>query len=119
MRSRYCRVCKSFHDIEQDWPAECAGHFSIKEARPVSGIIRDLSPYRSMITGQMIDGRRQHRDHLRAYGCVEVGNDTSHMKARKPQAKASRKELMHRQLADVSDRQAQKMVKQAIKEING
>jgi len=27
-----------------------------------------------MITGEMIEGRRQHRDHLRQHNCVEVGN---------------------------------------------
>lgn len=38
-------------------------------------VIRDIEPYRSMRTGERIAGRRQHRDHLRAYGLVELGND--------------------------------------------
>jgi len=40
-------------------------------------IIGDIQPYRSMIDGNMITSRSQHREHLRAHGCVEVGNDSS------------------------------------------
>ena len=39
-------------------------------------VIRDLEPYKSMRTGEMIDGRRQHREHLRQHGMIEVGNET-------------------------------------------
>lgn len=38
-------------------------------------IIRDIDSYRSTITGEMISGRREHRDHLKAHGCIEVGNE--------------------------------------------
>lgn len=38
-------------------------------------VIGDISPYRSVIDGREIAGRRQHRDHLREHGCVEVGNE--------------------------------------------
>lgn len=38
-------------------------------------ILGDLQPYKSMITGEMINGRRQHREHLRQHGCIEVGNE--------------------------------------------
>ena len=38
-------------------------------------VVADIKPYRSTITGEEISGRRQHRDHLRAHGCVELGND--------------------------------------------
>ena len=37
-------------------------------------IIPDLKPYQSMITGETIDGRAAHRNHLRRHGCIEVGN---------------------------------------------
>ncbi len=81
-------------------------------------VIRDIEPYRSMITGERIAGRRQHRDHLRAHGCIEVGNDTSHMKSKPEPVKSSRKKLLHQMLADKSDRQVQAMVKQEIKNRN-
>lgn len=38
-------------------------------------VVGDIAPYRSMITGEIIPGRRQHRDHLRQHGCIEVGNE--------------------------------------------
>lgn len=38
-------------------------------------VIGDIQPYRSMVNGEMIDGRRQHREHLKRHGVVEVGND--------------------------------------------
>lgn len=37
-------------------------------------VMPDLKPYQSMVTGEMIGGRRQHREHLRAHNVVEVGN---------------------------------------------
>lgn len=35
----------------------------------------DIQPYRSMVTGQMIEGRAQHREYLRKNDLVEVGNE--------------------------------------------
>lgn len=78
-------------------------------------VVRDLQPYKSMITGEMIDGRKRHRDHLKAHGCVEIGNDTSHLN-RKPVPIQGRKESLHRMLADVSERQLQQMIKTEIRE---
>lgn len=43
-------------------------------------VMPDIQPYRSMIDGSIINSRSQHREHLRAHGCVEVGNDSSVMK---------------------------------------
>ncbi len=38
-------------------------------------IISDIKDYPSVITGEMITSRSQHRAHLREHNCVEVGND--------------------------------------------
>jgi len=38
-------------------------------------VMTDLKPYKSMITGEIIQGRAQHRAHLRQHGCIEVGNE--------------------------------------------
>lgn len=38
-------------------------------------IIGDNVCYRSMVDGSMITGRRQHRDHMREHGVIEVGNE--------------------------------------------
>ncbi len=112
---RLCRACGGFHDLADAWPDGCVSHFQNYSVGGGLQIIRDTAAYRSMITGQVIDGRRQHRDHLKAHGCVEVGNDTSHITRKPSKPKTSRKELMHRQMADMSDRQVQAIVKQEIK----
>ena len=38
-------------------------------------VMSDIGEYRSVIDKSIIGGRRQHREHLRAHGCVEVGNE--------------------------------------------
>ena len=38
-------------------------------------VVGDINPYKSMITGEMIQGRAHHRAHLRQHGCIEVGNE--------------------------------------------
>lgn len=43
-------------------------------------VMGDIQPYRSMVTGEIINSRSQHRDHLKAHRLVEVGNETKHLK---------------------------------------
>ncbi len=38
-------------------------------------VMPDIAPYQSMITGETITSRSKHREHLRAHGCQEVGNE--------------------------------------------
>jgi hypothetical protein len=38
-------------------------------------VISDIGEYRSVITREMITSRSQHREHLKAHGCIEVGNE--------------------------------------------
>ncbi len=38
-------------------------------------VIGDVKPFRSMMSGKMITTRRQHRDELRAHGCIEIGTE--------------------------------------------
>ena len=48
-------------------------------------IIGDIDPYRSMATGEIVGGRRQHREHLKANRLIEVGNEIkAHLEQRKP-----------------------------------
>lgn len=57
------------------------------QAPPSAGffVVGDLQPYKSMITGQEIQGRRAHRDHLRRHDCVEVGNDFDKRPQKRPE----------------------------------
>lgn len=60
-------------------------------------VMGDISPYQSMITGEVIQGRRQHREHLKQHGCIEVGNEK--IKPRQP-VEASREDY-RRSVAEV------------------
>jgi hypothetical protein len=43
-------------------------------------VMGDIQPYRSMVTGEVINSRSQHREHLKAHRLVEVGNETKYLK---------------------------------------
>jgi hypothetical protein len=38
-------------------------------------VIGDLKPYKNMVDGKVIEGRRQHREFLKAHRLIEVGNE--------------------------------------------
>lgn len=86
----------------------------VREARSGSSkqvhVIKDIDPYKSMITGEIITSRSQHRDHLRRHNCIEVGNEK--MESKPTVMQQNRREFLHRQLADMSDRQANKILKE-------
>lgn len=64
-------------------------------------VIGDLEPYRSIITGEEISGRRQHREHLRQHGCEELGND--HLPKRQQVPLPPVRDDMHRALQMVNE----------------
>ncbi len=84
MAERLCRACGNWHSLDETWPASCLAHF-----RPVSArsdlsrpmVISDLREYRAVAidkrTGKrpVIDGRRDHREFLRANNFQEIGNE--------------------------------------------
>lgn len=49
-------------------------------------VIPDIQPYKSMIDGQMVTSRSEHRRHLKANNCIEVGNEdpSKHIRKEKP-----------------------------------
>lgn len=59
--------------IEDDPPTRIPPR-QVKD-RTAFHVIRDIEPYQSAITGEVIGGRRQHREHLREHDCIEVGNE--------------------------------------------
>jgi len=61
-----------------DKEAHAWAEFDPLAARPAPMapiVITDIQPYRSMFTGERIQSRRHHRDHLRAHRLIEVGNE--------------------------------------------
>lgn len=82
-------------------------------ARPM--VIRDIEPYQNMIDGRMIKSRSEHRELLKRHNCIEIGNEKMQTKIVAPQT--NRRETITRQLSDMSDRQANKIMKQLKKGI--
>ncbi len=77
----YKAVCRCghaedvFRPISQydDMPHHCGEKMQRGVCAPA--VIADIQPYRSMATGEFVGGRRQHRDHLKRHGLIEVGNE--------------------------------------------
>ena len=55
-------------------------------------VIPDVS-YQSMVTGEMIGSRSEHREHLKRHDCVEVGNEKPDF--RTPEYKPDREQIKH------------------------
>lgn len=69
------------------------------ESPPEAGffVMGDINPYQSMVTGEMIQGRAQHREHLRRHNVVEVGNELD----KKPQKQPGSPEGLKQTLIEV------------------
>lgn len=76
MRKRYIQRGLELVEVGDDY---------IPEPRADFHVMSDIKPYRSMIDGREITSRSKHRDHLKAYGCVEIGNDSSLLRKTKGQ----------------------------------
>ncbi len=76
-------------------------------------LIRDYhEPFKSMADGHIYDSKSAYRRTLKEKGLTEVGNDAIPGKPFGAPAKSDdRKKLLHKQLADVSDREANKVLK--------
>lgn len=72
MRRRYRQV----QDERGRWKLVPVGLAPPRPAPSGPMIMRDITPYESMITGEQIGSRSRHREHLRAHGFEEVGSET-------------------------------------------
>lgn len=81
-------------------------------------VMGDIQPYMSMIDGREITSRSQHREHLKAHGCVEVGNEAAKQMDyhnRIPDvAPQQRHELIRAQVNEMTDRQFKAAIKRDI-----
>lgn len=76
-------------------------------------LIRDhVEPFQSMADGKYYDSKSAYRRTLSERGLVELGNDAQITAPPPPPKNDNRKKLIAQQLADVSDRQADKVLKQ-------
>lgn len=62
-------------------------------------VIADIQPYKSMLTGEMITSRSQHRDHLKSHGCSEVGNEPIKPKTKSWIEQKTQKENLRKEIA--------------------
>jgi len=72
-------------------------------------IMGDITPYQSMIDGSMIQSRSRHREHLRANGCIEVGNESMETKLTAP-SNEKRREVLAQQLGNMTHNEANKIM---------
>jgi hypothetical protein len=56
--------------VDRRHRSEDAGYF----------VMGDIQPYKSQLTGEMVESRSRHRSLLREHNCVEVGNETKYLK---------------------------------------
>ena len=95
-----------YQDEELVWVREELG----KHTKPGHQIMLDIQPYKSMVDGSMITSRSKHREHLRQHNCIEIGNEK--MQNTPPPVQNNRREMLHRRLGDMSDRQANQILAQ-------
>lgn len=74
-----CDACGHREDIYRtvaqynDLPEHCGEPMHRVICAPY--VAADIAPYRSMQTGEVIGGRRQHREHLKEHRLIELGNE--------------------------------------------
>ena len=82
--------------------------------RVAPDVMGDIEPYQSQIDGTWIKSRSQHREHLKAHECVEVGNEVEHITQYKgipDVAPQQRKELIRSQVDAMTDKQFRAAIK--------
>ena len=102
-------------EIENDevifWREETTPDNRSELAAP--GLIRDqIDPFKSMADGKLYDSKSAYRQTLRDRGLVEVGNDNPAKHIKAPPPKSTRREQLARRMGDMSDREANKLLRQ-------
>lgn len=88
-------IFRAVKEYNSDLPSCCGETMRRKITTPY--ITTDIQPYRSMITGEMITSRSQHRDHLRSHGMIEMGNEKPKIEKKEmPDVPGLREELYAR-----------------------
>jgi hypothetical protein len=97
------------------------GHEPVDTSTPM--IIDDIAPYQSMIDGSLITSRSQHREHLRANGCVEIGDQVEAQVKQHEQASSrdiapqQRHEVIRAQIDAMSDRDFRRALRRDIERV--
>ena len=79
----------------------------------------DITPYKSMIDGKMITSRSEHRRHLKANNCIEVGNDDPAKHLPKPTVDNSRLERLKWEVNQrMTNEQADRVLRRLRQDLN-
>lgn len=73
-RSRLCRVCREFHEIDA-WPEGCVTHFAPRGNDAPMIRPDGMDPIQSMVSGKVHDSRSNYYREVRQAGCEIVGDD--------------------------------------------
>lgn len=79
---------------------DCCGVMMSKYFTPIN-VQQDIQPYQSMVTGEMITSRSQHRAHLKQHGCIEIGNENPIPKPKSESQRRYEKEENIKYLHDI------------------
>lgn len=79
-----CPKCESVREVFRSFKnyddlPECCG-VAMKRVVTAAYIAGDIQPYRSMVTGKMVNSRSEHRAILQSHKLVEVGDQTHYLK---------------------------------------
>ena len=84
--------------------------------RKTADFMPDIQPYKSMVTGEMITSRSQHREHLKAHGLREIGNEVKYI-SQTPSRDVDpqgRKELIRAQVDAMPEREFRRAIQRDI-----
>ena len=87
MRRRWIQIDGELVEVTPDYQPE---------PRADHHVMADIAPYQSVITGETIGGRRQHREHLKMHGCIEVGNEKMKPKPMREISREERREAIRK-----------------------
>lgn len=92
------------------------GHWIPEEEWVPKGmlIIKDIEPYQSMVTGEVITSRSKHREHLKLHGCIEIGNEAPLEYRTVPLSDKSRSDLIRAQVNAMTHDQLRHAVKRDV-----
>lgn len=77
-------------------------------------VMSDIKPYQSMINGEMITSRSQHREHLRQHDCFEIGNEKQTFKGMPDANPKQRHELIRNQIDSLRHEDFKRAIKRDV-----
>jgi hypothetical protein len=79
MRQRFCKVCRGWHSLDEEWPHNCRGEPNWNRADlPTPRLIRDgLDSVWNPVDGKLYDSKSAYYGAVKRAGCEIAGNDSS------------------------------------------